>query len=446
MKQEQQIIEGDGSAPGPNEPVRKPVLIATGIIVLVCIGGVVFYKNREKDTNKAPVEAVGPAQTQESPAPRPSTGRVEEEPKAVETTGAAVETRPAPTPVAVPSAKRSAPAVETTAPRVEPSPATRQMVDALTQLDLRQGPLTPEKATEWKQGLQQLTSQGAAAVPAIREFLEKNLDLNFDAGSSGLLGQPSLRLSFLEALQNIGGPEAMAVSSQMLQNTLDPREISWLAQSLEKQAPGQYGAIAADAARSALAMASTGQLEGHDVGPLFGVLQQYGGPGAVSELEKFSGQYRYYSTIALANLPDGAGIPALIQMVQDPNAVSKGGRAPALQMLAQAGLQSPEAFKVLLDQAQQNQIPTGTWLNIASILSGDKMQIGVPPVESGVRSFHLSSGNQNFYTAPDPSTWTPDQVNNYVSKIDQLLSGNNNEVAKTALQNARASLTARLQR
>src|SRR5207302_10887716 len=127
--------------------------------------------------------------------------------------------------------------------------------------------------------------------------------------------------------------------------------------------------------------------------PLFGVLQQYGGPGVVSELEKISGQYRYYATIALGNLPDGAGIPALIQMVQDPDAVSKGGRAPALQMLAQAALQSPDAFKVLVEQARLNQIPTATWLNIASILAGDHVQIGTPPLESGVRSFHLSSGN-----------------------------------------------------
>jgi hypothetical protein len=328
---------------------------------------------------------------------------------------------------------------------VEPSPATRQLVTSLTQLDLRQGPLTPEKAAEWKQNLQQLTSQGAAAVPAIREFLEKNLDMNFDAGSAGLLGQSSLRMSFLEALQNIGGPEAIAVSSQIMQTTLDPREIATLAQSLEKQAPGQYGQMAADAARSALAMAGSGQLEGRDVGPLFGVLQQYGGPSVVTELEKFSGQYRYYSTIALANLPDAGGVSALIQMVQDPEAASKGGRSPALQMLAQAGLQSPDAFKVLVEQAQAGQIPSATWLNIAAILAGDKMQIGVPPVESGVRSFHLSSGNQNFYTAPDPSVWPPEQVNTYISKIDQLLAVSNNDVAKNALQQSRAALQARLQ-
>jgi len=443
MKQNQQIIEGDGSAPGPNAPVRKPVFIAVGIIVLVCAGGVVFYKHHEKQSDEAPAEAA-PVQSQEPVASPPSSAKVEDEPKPVETTGAAVVTPTPPAPVPVPSVKRTTPVAENTAPRVEASPATRQMVEALTQMDLKQGPLTPEKAAEWKQNLQQLTAQGAGAVPAIRDFLEKNLDLNFDDASAALLGQQSLRLSFLQALQNIGGPEAMAVSSQMLQTSMDPREIAWLAQSLEKQAPGQYAAMAADAARSALSAASTGQLEGRDVGPLFGVLQQYGGPGAAAELASFSSQYRYYSTIALASLPDGAGIPALIQMVQDPDAVSKGGRAPALQMLAQAGLQSPEAFKVLLEQAQQNQIPTGTWLNIASILSGDVMQIGVAPVEGGIRSFHLASGNQNFYTAPDRSTWTPDQVNNYVSKIDQLLSGNNNEVAKTALQNARAAVMGRL--
>jgi len=72
------------------------------------------------------------------------------------------------------------------------------------------------------------------------------------------------------------------------------------------------------------------------------------------------------------------------------------------------------------------------------------MQIGTPPVESGVRSFHLSSGNQNFYTVPDRTTWTPEQVQNYVTKIDQLLAGNNNDMAKTALMNARATVQGKL--
>ena len=438
-----QLVEGASSTPEPREPVRKPVLVVTTILLLACVGGAIVLAR--KDKSAAPAEAVAPAQAQGPGLARKTPPVVDEEPKAVETTGAAMDPQPPPSPVAVPSAKRNGPAVESSAPRIEPSPATRQLVTSLTQLDLSQGPLTAEKAGEWKQNLQQLTAQGAAAVPAIREFLEKNLDLNFDATSGGLLGQPSLRMSFLEALQNIGGPEALGLSAQMLQTTLDPREISWLARSLESQAPGQYGQIAAGAARDALAMASTGQLEGRDVGPLFGVLQQYGGPGAVSELEKFSSQYRYYATIALANMPEGSGIPALIQMVQDPDAASKGGRAPALQMLAQAALQSPDALKTLVEQARLNQIPTATWLNIASILAGDQVVIGAGPVESGVRSFHLASGNQNFYTIPDRTPWPAEQVNNYISRIDQLLAVSNNPMAVSALQNTRATLQSRLQ-
>lgn len=438
--------ESGGSAPRPDEPVRSPVLIITVVALALCAGGFLVYSNKSKKEIKPAVEPPPAEQSRPTVVPINPTARAEEGIKAIETTGLTRDTRPAPSPVAAPSPKRSAPAVDTSTPRVEPSPATRQMVTALTQIDLSQGALSPEKTAEWKQNLQQLTSQGAASVPAIREFLEKNLDLGFDSTNANLLGQPSLRLSLLEALQTIGGPEAMAVSSQMLQTTLDPREIAWLAQSLEKQAPGQYAQMAAEAARSALAMASTEQMQGRDVGPLFGVLAQYGGAGAVAELERFSNQYRYYATIALANLPDGAGIPALIQMVQDPDAVSKGGRAPALQMLAQAALQSPEALKVLVDQARLNQIPSATWLNIASIMAGDRIQIGTPPVESGVRSFHLSSGNQNFYTTPDRTTWTPEIVNTYISRIDQLLAANNNnELAKTALQNARATLQTRLQ-
>src|SRR5205814_7367270 len=115
---------------------------------------------------------------------------------------------------------------------------------------------------------------------------------------------------------------------------LAPGGSAWLAPSLEQQAPGQYGPSAMEAAREALGMATAGKLEGRDVGPLFGLLQQYGGADAISELQGVSSQYRYYAAIALANMPDGAGISALVQMVQDPEALSKGGRAPALQMLA----------------------------------------------------------------------------------------------------------------
>jgi hypothetical protein len=230
-----------------------------------------------------------------------------------------------------------------------------------------------------------------------------------------------------------------------LQTTLDPREIAWLAQSLEQQAPGQYGEMAAQAARDALTAAGTGQLEDRDVGVLFGVLQKYGGDDAATDLENFSSQYVYYAVIALANLPDGAGVSSLLDMLRDSE--MPGGHAPVLQMLAQAALDSPKALEALKEQARMNQIPTSSWLNIASMLMGDKVEIGSAPADSGpgVRSFHLAISNQNFYTIPDRSQWPPEQVNRYIDVVNQLAAANKNPMAAAALQNALTALQARLQ-
>jgi len=301
--------------------------------------------------------------------------------------------------------------------------------------------MTAEQAAAWKQNLQQLTAQGAAAVPAIREFLEKNMDMSFDAASGSMLGESTVRLSMLEALKNIGGPEALALSTDMLQTTLDPKEIAWLAQSLEQGAPGQYGGIAAQAARDALAAAAAGQLEGRDVGALFGLLQKF---GSADDLEKFSAQYRYYTTIALADMGD-AGVAKLLQML-NPESGSRGSQTAIIQALVQAALKSDEALKAISPLVQGGQIPNSLWPNIGPILCGEVMQIGTAPVESGVRSFHLASGNQNFYTMPDRSVWAPDRVNRNISFVNQLSAlNNNNPTAATALQNALACLQARLQ-
>jgi len=63
--------------------------------------------------------------------------------------------------------------------------------------------------------LQQLVQQGAVSVPAIREFLEKNADLDFGAAGSQALGFASLRRTMFDALQQIGGPEAVGAMAQV---------------------------------------------------------------------------------------------------------------------------------------------------------------------------------------------------------------------------------------
>jgi len=220
----------------------------------------------------------------------------------------------------------------------QPSEPTRQLVNALVQPDTA---LTKEQAAQWKQRLQQLIREGAAALPAMREFLARNVDLDFGPDGSQMLGYSSVRAAMLDALQQIGGPEAVSVMLQTLQTTSDPREIALLAQSLDRQAPEQYRPEAINATREALAMAAQGKLDGRDVGPLFEVLQNFGGAAAIPDLEQASGQWKYYAALSLAQLADGAGIPALIEMARDPAGAAKGTLTAALEMLARVAPEYP---------------------------------------------------------------------------------------------------------
>src|SRR5262249_6633812 len=79
-------------------------------------------------------------------------------------------------------------------PRVEPTSETRQLVAGLVELDPSRGPITKEQAESWKQRLQEVVQLGSSGVPAIREFLERNLEHNYAGVPGGeLLGHSSLR-------------------------------------------------------------------------------------------------------------------------------------------------------------------------------------------------------------------------------------------------------------
>jgi hypothetical protein len=327
----------------------------------------------------------------------------------------------------------------------EPSPYTRQLVAGLTSLDLSRGPITQEQADEWKKKLQSLTSQGAAAVPAIREFLAENREVTFGTAAGDLLGQSSLRSAFINALGQIGGPEATSVTLQTLQSSTLPSEIKQLAQVLEQQAPGQYQQETISAVTEVLNMASSGQLPaGWDVATLFKVLQNYGGSASVSSLEQLQGPWRYYATMALAGLPEGEGVSALVSEVQDPSAGGK--RDFAYQMLSQSAVRYPDASSALLQQAKANQIPDTAWTKIATGLAGDQYQIGDPPAASdsnggtavGLKTYHIASGNQNFYSLPLAAD--PQVIQQRLAFIDQLLGTTSSPVAQAALQSARATL------
>jgi len=335
-------------------------------------------------------------------------------------------------------------------PRREPTPLTRQLVAGLANPDFTHGPITPEQAQQWKTTLQTLTAQGAAAVPAIQEFLAQNQEVNFKAVNGGdLLGQSSLRSAFINALAQIGGPEATAAMVQTLQSTTIPSEIAQLAQSLEQQAPGQYRQETLSAINDVLNMASNGQLPaGWDVGSLFKVMQNYGDPSTASALEQLQGPYKYYATMSLAGLQDGQGVQALVQEIQDPTAGGK--RDFAFQMLAQVAGQYPDAGAALLQQARANQVPDSAWGKIVIGLAGDQYQMGEPPpsingadsdLTPGLKTYHIVAGNQNFYSLP---VGGDGQVQQRIDLINQLLGVTSSPAAINALQGARTTLTALL--
>ncbi len=333
--------------------------------------------------------------------------------------------------------------------RSQATAETRQMVEGLTRPVQPGTPLSAEQAAAWKQQWQQLVAQGAGGLPAIRDFLEKNQDVMFDADSARMLGYPSARVALFDALREMGGPDGIAGTLEALHGTGDPGEILALARNLESMAPGgEHRQEVAQAAREALDMAAHGDLKGYDVGPLFQVLQQAGGVDSVAEFEKASGQWNYYSTMALASLPDGAGIPSLIRMAQG----TSGARTIAFEMLAQTATQYPEARAALVDMARREGIPPTTWAYLGSVLGGDQYQFADAvwqAAQDGHRVVRMKTGsirhgNQGFYQGPPIGGFTPEQINQQTALIDEMLGATSNARAVQSLQTARNSLSTRL--
>jgi hypothetical protein len=411
--------------------IRIAVVLAAGLCALALIAP--LRSARAPRSATEPASALPPATEESASLPDGAPQRVQDKESANDI---------ASTPLSAP-AHPAPPAFHP-----EPTPETRQLVSTLVSLELTNGVLTDQRAAAWKQNLRQLVEYGPAAVPAIQEFLATKLDVALGDDGRQMLGYSSVRASMFDALAQIAGPEAVAALSGTLQTTAAPMEIALLAQDLDKLEPQQHQEEALNAARQALGAAGSHKLETADVAPLFEVLQKYGGAGVVPELEKATGQWNYYGTIALAQLSDGAGIPSLVQIAQDPKAEST-TRDAALQMLAQVADQSPKARAALVGQARLNAISEFAWRLLAPVLGGDQVGFrnsafehpqGLPQV--GGQRTTLTSDNQNFYASP--ASLTPEQTAQRVTLMDELLSATSNPTAQEVLQEWKSPLMLRL--
>jgi len=327
---------------------------------------------------------------------------------------------------------------------------SRHAVAALTQIDLTGGAITPAQAAVWKESLRALVGQGEAAVPAIREFLEKNLDLSFASMENGsAMGSSSLRMALLNAMQEIGGDQAIAGSLQTLQTSADPAELALVASYLQKADPTQYRESVLAAAHEALNMAATGQWDGRDVAPLFDVLKTFGGEEAARDLERYANTWFNYTPLVLAELPDGAGIASLIRLAVNADGSVQLGKETYQRMLAQVSVQSTDAQAALLQQAQAGKIDPSSWRSVADALAGITLQLTQAPVSgststAGSKSYHVAIGNQNFLEQPAPANMPAEQVTQRIELIDRLLGVTSNPSAVSFLQQARSHLSSRL--
>jgi hypothetical protein len=301
----------------------------------------------------------------------------------------------------------------------------------LAHIDLSRGRISEDQAKEANQLLQQLREQGSAAIPAIREFLQRGEDVSFNAWPGGeSVDVSSLRLGLVDALHQIGGPEAVTASAEALQATTDPLEIALLALTLEQQAPGEYRQLELTAARNALAQALSGNWKGGDVSPLFETFQALGDASDVPLLKQAVTKWNYYASVALAGLPNGLGIPALIQLAQDPAINSLGTGDFALRPLAQVAIQYPDAARALVDDARQNRIPDSAWPTVGASLAGTYIQYG----------------NQLFGSTAPSLNWSTTEITDRMALINQLLTATSSPAARQSLQSALASLSGRLPR
>lgn len=432
-------LNPNGPPPGRSEPPIRPAFRLTlyALLAAALTGAGVYFINHRNQ----PIPVASPA-ADESAASLPEADSLPETaplapPPVKETTQVAVSGK-----VARPSNTGTA-----SVSMPEPSAQTRQLVAALSAPEQVGRTMTPEQAATWKQNLQQLVQQGKDAVPAVAEFLRQNKDLDFGTDASHALGYGSVRRAMFDALTQIGGPEGVSATLEALRNSADPREIALMAQALDKMAPAEHREEALQAAREALAMAGSGKLDGTDVGPLFEVLQKYGGAAVASELDQLVNQWKYYGTAALAQLPDGSGVSALIQIAQG----TSSGRLNALEMLAQLSLQNPDARAVLLDQTRANKISPNLWPYLISGLTGDEYHYLNSELDdtlsrvtsSDVKTTHVRSGNQHLYSAPSAASLTPDGIIQRLAFLDELRSLTSDPSALKAMQQAQDVLSKR---
>jgi hypothetical protein len=147
-------------------------------------------------------------------------------------------------------------------------------------------------------------------------------------------------------------------------------------------------------------------------------------------------------------MSSGEGIPELIRLAQDSSSAGRANRTFAWQMLAQVSAFHPEASAALLAAARSDSIPGAGWPSVAEALAGIQYQIRTEEFDrtrsgfegEGLKTYHIASGNQNYYSVTQAANWPPDRLEQRRGLINELLAASANPAAVQALRNAQTRL------
>jgi len=140
---------------------------------------------------------------------------------------------------------------------------SQQVVSRITKLKALGGGKLGDKRQLISE-LEALRKMGPSALPAIREFLAKGDDVDFDANAARTLRNgkvpleflvpPSLRLGLLEVVKDISGDAGLQLLNQELVTTGRGVEIAYISGALQEMAGDKYRDVAAKSVRDLLAM------------------------------------------------------------------------------------------------------------------------------------------------------------------------------------------------
>ena len=183
--------------------------------------------------------------------------------------------------------------------RVQEELDPEEIIDRLKKIKISSGAGQTKNARLAIQQFETLISIGPRALPAIRDFLSSNAEIDYDSSlsprgsrdgriSTEFALPPSLRFGLFDVARQIGGPDAEKLLADVLSVTGRGVEIAYLARVLQDMAPNKYRDLCINTARELLSRPIAPGAKGldkYDREYLYGVLGLFGDPSFAAEAQ-----------------------------------------------------------------------------------------------------------------------------------------------------------------